>query len=75
MHEIYNSTLITKRKRNIEFQNLIYKKSKKTAGKSIIINEISPFVIRFKNTEQNLEIEKKKFKAFEKKINALKKKE
>jgi hypothetical protein len=40
-----------KRKRNIEFQNLIYKKFKKTVEEFTIINEISPLAIQFKNTE------------------------
>jgi hypothetical protein len=62
-----------KRKRNIEFQILIYKKFKKTAEKFIIINETFPLAIRFKNTEQNLETKKKNFLIFEKKIDTLKK--
>jgi hypothetical protein len=48
IHKTDNST---KRKRNVEPQNLAYKKPKKTAGKPTIINEISPLVTRFKNIE------------------------
>jgi hypothetical protein len=51
---------------------LIYKKFKKTAEKSIIMDKIFPLAIRFKNAEQDLETEKEKIKILEKKINALK---
>jgi chromosome segregation ATPase len=71
VHEAHSSTSVTKRKRNVEPQNLAHKKPKKTAGEPTIVDKTSPLATRLKDAEQDLETEKEKVKALEKKIDAL----
>ncbi|SRR6266498_202662 len=68
IHEIVRSTSATKRKRNIEPQNLIRKKPKKTAAEPAIIDEVNLLVTQLKTIEQDLETEKKKVRTLEKKL-------
>lgn len=71
VHKADSSTSATKRKRNVKPQNLVRKKPKKTTGEPAIMDEDSPLAARLKVAEQDLETEKEKVRALEKKIDTL----
>jgi len=71
VHKADSSASATKRKRNVEPQDLARKKSNKTAGEPDIIDKVSLLTTRLKVADQDLETEKEKVRNFEKKIDAL----